>query len=381
MKSKTKLLIVLAIVVALIAGFLIGTTVNLSPADKSGLSGTIAKVNNYRNVKVSENDVKLRSELLDNEKLCRQLNRYFTFYYTSNAQMTYQIDKAQKAAATAQGFSERFSKEMNSLAGFNTYLAEARKDYLLVLSALKHLKDTDQQSMGMLLNNASNAVAQTKFRNQAVVDFIGSVIEYFKTEPKTKYPDLLAVHDALMINLIRNSTITGDKMMTRFLDKKVFLGTKESIGSDAWGDATVLNDMVISDIAGLQDMITVSDRLLLEDIFTISDKGKAEDQHSISDQGKIEDQHAISDQGKIEDQHSISDQSGLQHAPMLDVETLNDLLLCDVSQFLSSHKIGLESDFFFDAQALQSDLFSDMENLSSDLFGDAGFLNLINPNQ
>jgi hypothetical protein len=465
MKSKTKILFALAIVMALIAGFFIGTVVNLSPVDKSGLSGTIAKVNNYRNVKISENDIKLRSELLNNDKLCKELQRYFTFHYAANIQMTNNIIKAQKAAEAVQGFSEKFSKEVTSLTGFNTYLGEARKDYLILLATLQRINETDQQNLGLLINNANNAVLQTRSRNQAVVEFTDAITEFFKTTTTASYPDLLAAHDALLITLIKNSAITGDKMMTRFLDKKEFLGSVESIQSNSFLDKNILNDMVISDIAGLEDMISLSDKQILSEIMTfsdkgtldnshgigdkgtldnshgigdkgtldnshgigdkgtldnshgigdkgtldnshgigdkgtldnshgigdkgalensheLSDKGVLENSHELSDKGVLENSHELSDKGALENSEVISDKGSLESKPFFNAEALNLVLLSDVSQFLSSQKDGLESNWFFDAHALESsNYYSNKEDLSSNVFGNAEALgSILNP--
>ena len=134
MKTRTKFFIAFAFVLALIAGFLLGTMVNLPSADKSDLTGTIGKVNNYRNVKISKNDIKLRSELLNNDELCQQMKRYFTFHYAFNVQLATNIDLAVKASDAVQEFSGKYENEIKSLTGVNTYLNEVRKDYLLLLA-------------------------------------------------------------------------------------------------------------------------------------------------------------------------------------------------------------------------------------------------------
>jgi hypothetical protein len=283
------------------------------------------------------------------------------------------------------------------------------------------MKESDQQSIGLLINNANNAVVQTKFRDRVIVEFTDAVDMFYKTVKDNKYTELKKAHDALLYNLVKNSTMTGDKMMTKFLDKKEFLGSQEEIKDASLCDQKAFNDQVLADISGLSDMITISDQGKLEDVFGLadqgrltdasglSDKGKYEDASGLSDKGKYEDASGLSDKGKYEDASGLSDKGKYEDASglsekgkyedasgfsdkgkyedasglsdkgnnlqsensLFDASALSDALLTDINQFLSSEN----GNFYFDAHALESSpYFSDQNALNDQIFQDAGFL-------
>ena len=57
MKKKNRSLLILTIAVSLVVGFLTGMLVDFPKTDNTQLSGTIGRVQNYKNVKVTEKDI------------------------------------------------------------------------------------------------------------------------------------------------------------------------------------------------------------------------------------------------------------------------------------------------------------------------------------
>jgi len=80
MKKSKNLLFVPGIVAALVVGFLVGLTVDFPKADDSAISGTIGKVDHYRNIQASEADIELRNELANDTPKLKQLQNYLNFY-------------------------------------------------------------------------------------------------------------------------------------------------------------------------------------------------------------------------------------------------------------------------------------------------------------
>lgn len=65
MKNRHVRLTIFTAILALIAGIFIGLFLANFTSDDEHLGGTIGKVDRYRNVKVTEDDVLLRNELVD----------------------------------------------------------------------------------------------------------------------------------------------------------------------------------------------------------------------------------------------------------------------------------------------------------------------------
>jgi len=70
MKKKNKLLMVFGFIFAILVGFLIGISVDYPEVNNKSVSGTIGKINNYRNSQSSKSDITLQNELTsDTSKL------------------------------------------------------------------------------------------------------------------------------------------------------------------------------------------------------------------------------------------------------------------------------------------------------------------------
>ena len=64
MKKRNGLLLTLAVIASLAIGFLIGIMVDIPKTDNTQVVGTIGKIQNYKNVKITEQDIQLKNELL-----------------------------------------------------------------------------------------------------------------------------------------------------------------------------------------------------------------------------------------------------------------------------------------------------------------------------
>jgi len=260
--KKNKFLTYLIPVITLVIGFLAGLLVNYPPTDESELAGTVGKLNNYRNVKVSENDLLLRNELLDDTELAGQLQRYLSLHFLNTADLSEKVNTAVSAARSAVEFNTLHSQVVDDLAQLGLYLGEARKDLLLALSALDNLAETDQQSLGLLLNNATNALAQVNFREQKVLDFTEAAGTFLNEKGSSNFPALAQSHDLLLLTQVRSALLSQDKLKLKALDGETLLTTKDSLVNLLALNGDQLKQLALNDLNGLGNLVTDKEKLL-----------------------------------------------------------------------------------------------------------------------
>ncbi len=228
MNNSKKILIGVVVVISFVVGFIFGKLIDYPKVDKSKLAGTVGRVNNYRNVKVNENDIKLRSELQENKLIQKQYLQYYSFHYTSNLKLANDIDQALNASKLVSEFSSEFKDEIESLTNFNSFLDEARNEILIALSAIKNPSESGE-NIGSLLNNANNAIAQVSFKEKSVTEFVDALSLFFETNKSSNYLELKKAHDALLVNQIRQAVASNNKPMLKFLDKQKLLTSKDEL--------------------------------------------------------------------------------------------------------------------------------------------------------
>ena len=256
MKKSSKVLIVTAVVISLIAGFLIGISIDYPKTDSSELAGTIGRLNNYRNVKVTEDDVKLRSELQSNSALLKNYQQYLSFHYTTLVKLDEDIKYSLKTAGTISEFNAGFSSEIEALARYDQTVEQARKDILLTLTCIQQLSATTDNNVGVLINNANIAIAQVKYKQDDVIGFVEAIEAFLKDNNADSFADLKKAHDLLTMNQFLAAFATKDKPMLKYLNKKEIYSSSADIKQA--DSATVKNDLdenVKKDIGSLQKNI------------------------------------------------------------------------------------------------------------------------------
>ncbi|MDX9880997.1 MAG: hypothetical protein RBS73_02960, partial [Prolixibacteraceae bacterium] len=94
MKKSKNLFVIFGIIAALVAGFLIGISVEYPRLNNDELSGTIGKVSNYRNTKVTEADIELKNDLLADSVMRHSVKNFMNFYYVRALELGKNIDFA-----------------------------------------------------------------------------------------------------------------------------------------------------------------------------------------------------------------------------------------------------------------------------------------------
>jgi len=254
MKTSTKILIVVLIALGLLVGFFIGITVDYPKTNKAELAGTIGKMNNYRNVKITENDIQLRSDLLSNNGLLKSYRSFYSFHYTSCVKLCSDLDFAVKAAENETTFREDNSMEIENLKEFRTTLEQARLDLLLAVTTLQNLSEVDQNNLTTVLNNANIAVAQMNYKQKDILAFVEAIEKFVQGNNPSLYTELIKAHDLLTLNQIIVASATNDKPMLKAYDKKQMFSSVEKlniISSQADLQSAIKQDL---GIIGAQDL-------------------------------------------------------------------------------------------------------------------------------
>jgi hypothetical protein len=200
MKSSAKILIGVIIAISFFLGFFIGMTVNSNKSDKQELAGTIGKSNDFRDIKATESDIHLRSDLLSNEALLKSYRKYFTFHYSSCEKLCKDIDFTIQTAENITEFREDYSMEIENVKQYRKTLGEAQKSILLATTSLQKLAQSDDSNFSQVINNASIAVTQIKDKQKCLQELVGSIEKFMSGNNPYKFSELIKAHDMFAIN-------------------------------------------------------------------------------------------------------------------------------------------------------------------------------------
>lgn len=221
--KKSTLVVLGGIVAGLIVGFMIGLFVDFPKIDRGDLSGTIRKVDNYRNAKATEADIQLQNALVSDTVALKMLQNYITFHYLDAIKMAGDIDKAVTEANATEPFKTSGKAQIEGLANYGLYLSSSRLHFLAALATCKDPEHSDPAWMRNSLNQVNNVIAQKNYRNHAVLDFISQAEAFIATDKSGDNQGLRQIHDLLALDMINASVITGDKLMQKFLGKKALM--------------------------------------------------------------------------------------------------------------------------------------------------------------
>ncbi len=131
MKKKKGSLYILTIVVSLVVGFLIGTLIDSPRTDNTQLSGTIGRVQNYKNVKITEEDLDLKNDLVADTIMLHALTAWFNYYYVSAISQGDKIQYALDQIQPLETYQKYAGVVLSDMAGYRTFLENTRPDLLL----------------------------------------------------------------------------------------------------------------------------------------------------------------------------------------------------------------------------------------------------------
>lgn len=256
MKSKSKLIYALAIIGTFVVGFLAGLFIEYPKMNNDQLSGTIGRVSNYRNTKVTEADIELRSDMLTDTIMQKSVGNYMSFYYAKSLEFIKTIAFAVSQAKDDETFAAENATQIEAMEKYAAFLETSRKDLLMATLVCHSVEESSPEMLRNAIAQANNIIAQMNHRNSTVVAFIESLDAYILKTGRAANENLNRAHDLLVFNQIGSSLATKDKVMLKYLDKKqLFAKDTKTTPTDVKGsmikDMETLNAIYWSDMEKL----------------------------------------------------------------------------------------------------------------------------------
>jgi hypothetical protein len=264
MKKFTLLQLVLAVAAGLVIGLFIGMAVNGYGTSEGNLAGSIGKVDRYRNVQVTEDDILLRNELAEDTVKRNQYEKYLMYYYYQSLKTTSDVDKVIVKTQEVPEFTEINLHYIDALTKASASIEKARLDILGALNLITHLKDNQEVPVIDHLNKANNGIARIRSYDELLLDYMNTIEFYIQAHPSKDFPALRDAHDILTLNVSLSAVMTQNKPVLNYLDKKKLLnekdGVKELIGSNVNLSNTYQNQ-AIEDIQTLSNTLSAGNNL------------------------------------------------------------------------------------------------------------------------
>ena len=238
--------------VSLVAGLLIGIAFFSSSNSSDLLSGSIGKVDRYRNVQVTEEDILLRNELTEDTTKRSQYEKYLTFYYYQSVKTANDVDNVLQLTSVVPEFSSINEMYKGRLEKAGTSIEKARLDILNALNMLLLIDEQPNIPVIDYLNKANNGVARLKSYDELLLDFMNTIAIFMEGHRSGDFPELQDAHDILALNVIQSAILTQNKPVLNYLDKKKLMNDKEGI-KELMGSVVInsFSNQVLQDIESL----------------------------------------------------------------------------------------------------------------------------------
>lgn len=229
MKKYTLLQIVIVAVVALIAGLLIGIAVrNITPS-KEELAGSIGKVDRYRNVKVTDDDILLRNELVDDTVKCNQYEKYLTYYYYKSIRTSTDIEMVLQKTKTVENFYKSTEQYAKTLSNHKIYLENTRPDILIALNTIKSLNKDENVPVIGYLNMSQDAISRIRLQGDILMNYLNAINSFLAELPAGSNEELEDASDILTLNIMEQAIITQDKPTLKYYENQKLKNDKDGI--------------------------------------------------------------------------------------------------------------------------------------------------------
>ncbi|MGM0572236.1 MAG: hypothetical protein ACQESL_00610 [Bacteroidota bacterium] len=259
MKAKKLVPVLVGVIIAFAVGLMVGITLTNPGMSLREAAGTIGRIDQYRNVQITEEDIELRNELLEDSQMREAYEQYLAFEYANNVKLGEDIRHAINAAHNSGEFPTSNRTTLDKLEDYAMFLDNARLRILEAIGTLDQIDERDKIAIRSILSDAGNALAQTVFRSNVLFDYMNGVEVFFDTASKADYPDLANAHDRLFANLIQINMVNENRPVLEHLLAKELMDEE---GELAQLDAQTLEDLIIMDA----EQLGVWDAEQLQDI-------------------------------------------------------------------------------------------------------------------
>ena len=236
-KNKSSIVLVLAVLVSLAAGFLVGILVDIPKTDNTQLAGTIGRVQNYKNVKVTEEDIELKNDLVSDTLILNAISTYFNYHYVAAVSQGEKIRYALDALDNQDAYREYAGLLLQEVSGYGTFLENARLDLLQAIAVVTNPAEVHPVMMRNTIVQANNVISQISYRKQSVLNLIDNLGSYLEKQDKEADATLASVHAVLSLEQVTNAMALNDKMVLKYFEKKKIFTEQihGSLGSELQG--------------------------------------------------------------------------------------------------------------------------------------------------
>jgi hypothetical protein len=229
MKKVSLPQIIIIAFAALVVGFIIGFATKSQPPSGEDLAGTIGKVDRFRNVKITEDDILLRNELADDTVKRDQYEKYLLYYYYQSLKTTSDVELVLSKTITVEEFDKSYHPYYDALSNFKVYLGTARTDILFALNLIISIDDNENVPVIAYLNQAQNAIARIRNHDDILLSYMNAIATFTEANPDVQYPELEDAHDILALNIMQSAILSQNKPVLNYLDKKKLKNEQEGM--------------------------------------------------------------------------------------------------------------------------------------------------------
>ena len=231
MKKNTKLQTGVLVALAIIIGFLAGLFIEYPKTDNKDITGTIGKADRYRNVKITEEDLDLRNELVEDTAKQTTYVKYLNYYYYLAMRTTSDVERVLNMTGSVDEFADVSRGDVDRLTKHESYLATARADILNALNMVTSLDKSKEVPIINYLNKAQNAISRIRHGESTLTKYMETINELISANPETNYPKLEEAHDILTITLLQSAAVNQSKPMLTYLKDKDLYSNKSELNA------------------------------------------------------------------------------------------------------------------------------------------------------
>ena len=220
MKTKTKMLVVIGLIAALCAGYIIGILVHYPPVYKSDLAGTFGKAEKFHKTQMTTKDIQLRSELVKDTAKLRVLISDLTYFSVFTDRVGSSIDASLISfLAKGMGATAYESVRLNALQDYVDFIRNNNNTLSTTISMLTDFyrnKSADaSQDVEKTLRDLGAYLRNLNNKNSVFTNALESMDKFLSGRVALHAPDdeikqLRMIRDQLLIKGIQLGAMTGN---------------------------------------------------------------------------------------------------------------------------------------------------------------------------